>query len=149
MHQLSADPTFHFELLRLLGHTAYNGADVSECLVAAGEIVPGDFESWYAAWNRRAERILSQVGSLKDPISIRDSYFRASTYSRAADSSSTATRTIRASPHCGSSRRNVLTRPSRYSRTRDTGSASKRMDLVCRLSCFQLERRAMLRNDLH
>ncbi|KAI0381903.1 alpha/beta-hydrolase [Hypomontagnella monticulosa] len=85
MYKLSADPSFHFELLRMIGHTAYNGADISECLVAAAEIVPGDFESWYAAWNRRAERILSQVGSLKNPISIRDSYFRAATYSRAAD----------------------------------------------------------------
>ncbi|KAI1376630.1 alpha/beta-hydrolase [Hypoxylon crocopeplum] len=85
MFKLSPDESFHFELVRLLAHTAYNGADVAEILIAAGEIVPGDFESWYAAFNRRAERVLSHVKDLKDPVSIRDAMFRASTYSRAAD----------------------------------------------------------------
>ncbi|KAI1396432.1 alpha/beta-hydrolase [Hypoxylon fuscum] len=85
MHKLSTDETFHFELLRLLAHTTYGGADVSEVLIAAEEIVPGDFESWSVAWNRRAERVLSQVPKMKNPVSIRDAMFRASTYSRAAD----------------------------------------------------------------
>ncbi|OTA86514.1 hypothetical protein M434DRAFT_399855 [Hypoxylon sp. CO27-5] len=85
MFKLSSDESFNFELLRLLSHTAYNGADVSECLIAAEEIAPGDFESWYTAWNKRAERVLSHIKDLKDPISIRDAMFRAATYSRAAD----------------------------------------------------------------
>ncbi|KAI1099612.1 alpha/beta-hydrolase [Jackrogersella minutella] len=85
MHKLSSNESFNFEILRMLAHTAYNGADISECLIAAEEIVPGDFESWYTAWNKRAERVLSHVKDMKDPISIRDAMFRASTYSRAAD----------------------------------------------------------------
>ncbi|KAL7625183.1 hypothetical protein AAE478_004398 [Parahypoxylon ruwenzoriense] len=85
MLKLNSDESFNFELLRLLSHTTYGGADISECLIAAEEIIPGDFESWYAVWNRRAERILSQADSLSDPVSIRDAMFRASTYSRAAD----------------------------------------------------------------
>ncbi|KAH8901179.1 2,6-dihydropseudooxynicotine hydrolase [Thozetella sp. PMI_491] len=85
MHELSSDPSFKFELLRLFAHAAYGGADIGECLVAAGEIAPGDFESWYAGWNRRAERLISQVNSITDPISVRDTMFRAATYLRGAD----------------------------------------------------------------
>ncbi|KAI1214769.1 alpha/beta-hydrolase [Annulohypoxylon truncatum] len=85
MLKLSPDESFNFEILRMLSHSTFNGADISECLIAADEIVPGDFESWYAAWNRRAERVLSHIKDMSDPVSIRDSYFRASTYSRAAD----------------------------------------------------------------
>ncbi|KAH9993352.1 alpha/beta-hydrolase [Xylariaceae sp. FL0662B] len=85
MLKLHPDECFHYELLRVLAHATYGGADVSECLIAAAEIVPGDFESWHAAWNRRAERILSQAEHMADPVSIRDAMFRASTYSRAAD----------------------------------------------------------------
>ncbi|KAI1415342.1 alpha/beta-hydrolase [Hypoxylon sp. FL1857] len=85
MLKLSSDEWFNFELLRILSHTAYNGADVSECLIAAEEIAPGDFESWYTAWNKRAERVLSHINDLKDPISIRDAMFRAATYTRAAE----------------------------------------------------------------
>ncbi|KAI2463447.1 alpha/beta-hydrolase [Annulohypoxylon bovei var. microspora] len=85
MLKLSPDDTFNFELLRMLSHSTFHGADISECLIAAEEIVPGDFESWYTAWNKRAERVLSHVKDMNDPVSIRDSYFRASTYSRAAD----------------------------------------------------------------
>ncbi|KAI0884374.1 alpha/beta-hydrolase [Annulohypoxylon maeteangense] len=85
MLKLSPDESFNFEILRMLSHSSFNGADISECLIAAEEIAPGDFESWYAAWNKRAERVLSHVKELNDPISLRDAYFRASTYSRAAD----------------------------------------------------------------
>ncbi|KAI1390874.1 alpha/beta-hydrolase [Hypoxylon trugodes] len=85
MLKLNSDDSFNFELLRVLAHTTYGGADISECLIAAQEIVPGDFESWYEVWYRRAERVLSQAKDLKNPVSIRDAMFRAATYSRAAD----------------------------------------------------------------
>ncbi|XDG02465.1 hypothetical protein ABKA04_002080 [Annulohypoxylon sp. FPYF3050] len=85
MLKLSSDESFNFEILRMLSHSTFGGADISECLIAADEIVPGDFESWYTAWNKRAERVLSHTKEMNDPISLRDLYFRASTYSRAAD----------------------------------------------------------------
>ncbi|KAI1075660.1 alpha/beta-hydrolase [Whalleya microplaca] len=85
MLKLNPDDCFHYELLRLLAHATYGGADISECLMVAEEVVPGDFESWYTAWHKRAERILSQTETMTNPVSIRDAMFRASTYSRAAD----------------------------------------------------------------
>ncbi|KAF4781375.1 hypothetical protein HER10_EVM0010935 [Colletotrichum scovillei] len=85
MLRLSPDESFHFELLRLLAHATYGGADVGEVLAIASEITPGDFESFHDAFVKRAERILEQENKATNPISIRDAMFRASTYYRAAD----------------------------------------------------------------
>ncbi|OQE00868.1 hypothetical protein PENVUL_c045G07320 [Penicillium vulpinum] len=85
MARLSSDESFHFELLRLLAHSSHGGADVGEVLAMSAEIIPGDFESFSAVFNKRADRILEQRKSMTNDISIRDAMFRASTYYRAAD----------------------------------------------------------------
>ncbi|KAL0765658.1 hypothetical protein CaCOL14_011882 [Colletotrichum acutatum] len=59
MLRLSPDDSFHFELLRLLAHATYGGADVGEVLAIAKQIDESGL--------------------------IRDAMFRASTYYRAAD----------------------------------------------------------------
>jgi pimeloyl-ACP methyl ester carboxylesterase len=85
MIPLSSDETFHFELLRTLALSRYGGADIAETLETASQIIPGDFESYYSAFNKRAEHVLSQAEKLTSPVSARDAYFRASSYFRAAD----------------------------------------------------------------
>ncbi|KAF4625490.1 hypothetical protein G7Y89_g12676 [Cudoniella acicularis] len=90
--QLSPDPTFHFELLRVLSHARYSGSDIAEVLVAASQIVPGDFRSWYRAFNNLAFRVQFQIPipppnhplSQSQKITIRDLNFHASNYFRAA-----------------------------------------------------------------
>ncbi|KAH8809274.1 Alpha/Beta hydrolase protein [Xylogone sp. PMI_703] len=85
---LSPDESFHFELLRTLSHARYYGADVNEVLQAAGKIEPGNFESYYTAFNDLANRVNSQADQIDSagyPVSARDAYFRASNYYRAAD----------------------------------------------------------------
>lgn len=79
MIRLSSDQTFHFELLRVLALASYGGADVGEVLATSAEIIAGDFESYYRAWNHRAERVLAHAEQLTNPISIRDAMFKAST----------------------------------------------------------------------
>lgn len=83
--RLSTDDNFHFEVLRILAHTRYGGADVGEVLATAYQVKPGDLESWYSNWYARAERVLAHAETLTEPVSIRDTMFRASTYFRAAD----------------------------------------------------------------
>lgn len=85
MVQLSTDPTFHYQIIRALGLASYGGADVGEVLATADEIKPGDFESFYTAFNKRAERVLTQAQQTRHPVSIRDAMFRAATYFRLAD----------------------------------------------------------------
>lgn len=55
--QLSPDISHHFELLRILGHSYYGGADVQECLQVAAALKPGDDESWYSEWHQLAARV--------------------------------------------------------------------------------------------
>jgi hypothetical protein len=51
------DQTFSFELLRAIGYTAYDGADIGECLATAARIKEGDVESWHTEWTRTAQRV--------------------------------------------------------------------------------------------
>ncbi|KAI5465245.1 2,6-dihydropseudooxynicotine hydrolase [Mariannaea sp. PMI_226] len=88
MYQLSGDPEFHYEILRAMSATSSEGADIGELLVTAQKIKPGDFESYYAAFNELATRVHEQAKSIdgaKHPFSARNTFFRASTYYRSAD----------------------------------------------------------------
>ncbi|KAK6453364.1 hypothetical protein FP744_10009616 [Trichoderma asperellum] len=88
MLQLSPDSSFHFEILRAVSLAPYQGADVSEVLTAAAKITPGDFESFYAAFNNLAARVHAQAEGIdvnKYPVSARNAYFREATYLRSAE----------------------------------------------------------------
>ncbi|KAM0275933.1 hypothetical protein ACHAQH_007275 [Verticillium albo-atrum] len=88
MYQLSADADFHFEILRTMSLATYEGADIGETLVAAQEIKPGDFESYYSAFYKLATRVDHQaraIDAAKHPISARNAFFKAATYYRSAD----------------------------------------------------------------
>ncbi|KAI0840415.1 2,6-dihydropseudooxynicotine hydrolase [Hypoxylon sp. FL0890] len=88
MLQLSSDEDFHFEILRVLALAPYQGSDIGEVLVAANQIAPGDFESFYSAFNDLANRVhngSSAIDSSKYPVSARNAFFRESSYYRSAD----------------------------------------------------------------
>jgi hypothetical protein len=55
------DTSFWFETLRVLGATAYVGADIGEVLVTAQAIKPGDYDSWYDLWHAAADRIAAEA----------------------------------------------------------------------------------------
>ncbi|KAF4634863.1 hypothetical protein G7Y89_g3240 [Cudoniella acicularis] len=83
----SPDESFNYEILRILGHSRYSGADVEEVLRAASSVEPGNVESFYSAFHKLAIRVKTQadaIDSTRNPISARDAYFRASTYFRSA-----------------------------------------------------------------
>jgi Esterase FrsA-like len=88
MLQLSPDPTFHYELLRILGTARDLGADVAEVLGVASRLRPGDFESWYTEFDALAKRVQTpakeQAARGRD-LSARNAYLRAAGYFRAAD----------------------------------------------------------------
>lgn len=84
---LSADPSFDFNLLRWLGGAPYHGADVAEVLKLAGRLTAGDFESWYSEFFSLAERVAQEGWQDRpaSPVTRRDRAFRAAAYYRAAD----------------------------------------------------------------
>ncbi|KAI1378755.1 2,6-dihydropseudooxynicotine hydrolase [Hypoxylon crocopeplum] len=88
MLQLSSDEDFHFEILRALSVAPYQGSDIGEVLLAANQIAPGDFESFYSAFNDLANRVHNQAKAINPgryPVSARNALFREATYYRMAD----------------------------------------------------------------
>ncbi|KAI0905584.1 Alpha/Beta hydrolase protein [Ustulina deusta] len=78
---------FDFETVRILGTTAYGGADVAEVLEAVGEIKSDDAASWEAAWReqaRRAEKLADEARRHGDRDAALRGYLRASNYTRAS-----------------------------------------------------------------
>jgi dienelactone hydrolase len=84
---LSADPSFNFNLLRWMGTAPYHGADIAEIIDLAGRLTAGDFESWHSEFFSLAQ-LVAQEGWHDRPtsaVSRRDRAFRAAAYYRAAD----------------------------------------------------------------
>jgi len=80
-----ANPTFHFETLRNAGYVASNCADLGEILETVKAIAEGDVESWYAAWEATADRVLALAERTQDSLSKGGAYMRACTYNRLAE----------------------------------------------------------------
>jgi len=82
------NPQFWFETLRAFGAAGFGASEFGEVLVTAGRIAPGDYDSWYAAWNSIAERVEKEAADQLyrgHKISARDSFLRASTYYRSSE----------------------------------------------------------------
>ncbi len=82
------DPTFSFQLLRVISETYYNGADIGECLSTAYRIKEGDFESWHKEWLSTAQRVHKYADdslAAGHKVSACQAYLRASNYYRAAE----------------------------------------------------------------
>lgn len=88
MNILFKDDQFDFQVLRLLGETAYCAADIGEVVTTCRRIKDGDYNSWCDEWTKTAER-LHRTGndafSEGHFISARKAYLRASNYYRTAE----------------------------------------------------------------
>lgn len=88
MSILFQDDQFEFQVLRLLGETAYGAADIGEVIAAGRKIKEGDYESWCKAWTETAKRLEAVgIGAYESGhfISARKAFLRASNYYRAAE----------------------------------------------------------------
>lgn len=82
------DVQFWFETQRAFGAAEYGGALFGEVLAAASRITPGDYDSWYDAYNGFADRVAKEAAdqlSRGHRISARDSFLRAATYYQASE----------------------------------------------------------------
>src|SRR5215469_12776812 len=80
-----ANPTFHFETLRNAGYIVSTCAQLSEILETVKVISEGDAQSWYAAWEDTADRVLALAERTQDSLSKGGAYMRAGTYQRMAE----------------------------------------------------------------
>jgi Alpha/beta hydrolase family len=81
------DMSLDGQLQRSVGKADSGMANVGECLAIAGQIVPGDRNSWYQAWSGFATRLISQADEAAKSghtVSARGAYLRAAEYFRQA-----------------------------------------------------------------
>jgi dienelactone hydrolase len=81
------DVNFDGQLQRSVGKADSGMANVGECLAIAGQITPGDRDSWYRAWSDFATRLVSQADEAAKAghtVSARGAYLRAAEYFRQA-----------------------------------------------------------------
>ncbi|MCH3915881.1 MAG: alpha/beta hydrolase [Spirochaetia bacterium] len=77
--------TYNFEVLRTLGESTFNGAEVGEVLSALSGIKDGDDEAWYQGWHRVAAMVETRAKALCNPVSYGKAMLRASNYYRTAE----------------------------------------------------------------
>jgi hypothetical protein len=81
------DVDFDGQLQRTVGKADSGMANVGECLEIAGQIAPGDRDSWYRAWSGFADQLVKQgQAAIKSgyPVSARSALLRAAEYYRQA-----------------------------------------------------------------
>jgi dienelactone hydrolase len=77
------DAQFWFETERAFGAAEYGASLFGEVLAAASRIAPGDYDSWYEAWNGMADRLAKEAADQLvrgHRISARDNFLRATNY---------------------------------------------------------------------
>ncbi|MFJ4960888.1 alpha/beta hydrolase family protein [Streptomyces sp. NPDC088729] len=82
------DTSFWFETVRVLGATAYGGADIGEVLTTAQAVTAGDYDSWHDQWLATADWVAAEAKEAQGAghlVSARDGLLRASSYYRSAD----------------------------------------------------------------
>ncbi|MCE0721640.1 MULTISPECIES: alpha/beta hydrolase family protein [Legionella] len=87
MQDIIKPALFNAQLIRSLGCTTYQGAEIGECLAIANQIEPGDKDSWYTRWAAFADsnyRIAESCRSQGLHIDAKLAFLRACTYYRTA-----------------------------------------------------------------
>ena len=79
------DEAFDGQLQRSVGKANSGMANVGECLAIAGQITPGDRDSWYRTWSGFGDRLVEQAQAALAAghrVSARGSLLRAAEYFR-------------------------------------------------------------------
>lgn len=87
MNVIFKDALFSNQFKRVLGYTAYKGAEIGECLAAATSIKEGNYDSWYDKWVLLADHVKNVAQESKTNnhlVSAHQAYLRASNYYRAS-----------------------------------------------------------------
>ena len=82
------DVQFWYETLRVFGADEYGGSQFGEVVATSARIKPGDYDSWYDAWNATAESTSREAQAQLDRghrVSARDGFLRASNYYRSSE----------------------------------------------------------------
>lgn len=87
MQNIIEPPLFNAQLIRSLGCTTYQGAEIGECFAIANQIESGNKESWYLQWLTFADKNYLRAEAYrkqKFSLDAKMAFLRASTYYRTA-----------------------------------------------------------------
>ncbi|HZG84046.1 alpha/beta hydrolase family protein [Paenibacillus sp.] len=79
---------FSYQVVRMASQSLFGGGEFNEILEAAGQIKPGDYESFHRAWAGLGHRVLSEANKALDEghtITARAAFLRAANYFRSAE----------------------------------------------------------------
>lgn len=85
VYNLFGSDSFHYQALRTLGHSSYQGSAPGEVLSVIGRIKDQDEEAWYTEWNRMGEKCEDWASNAVDPVTKGNALLRASNYYRTSE----------------------------------------------------------------
>ncbi len=85
VYNLFKSDSFHYQALRTLGHSMYQGSAAGEVLSVISRIKDQDEDAWYEEWNRMGEKCGNWAGKAVDPVTRGNAYLRAFNYFRTAE----------------------------------------------------------------
>jgi predicted alpha/beta-fold hydrolase len=85
VYNLFKSDSFHYQALRTLGHSMYQGSSPSEVLYVISQIKDQDEDAWYVEWNKMGDKCEDWANKAIDPITKGNSLMRASNYYRTSE----------------------------------------------------------------
>lgn len=85
VYRLFKSDSFHYQSLRTLGHSLYQGSAAGEVLYVISQIRDQDENAWYAEWNKMGEKCEDWAGKAFDPVTKGNALMRASNYYRTSE----------------------------------------------------------------
>ncbi len=85
VYNLFKSDSFHYQSLRSLGHSIYQGSAPGEVFYVISQIKDQDEESWYVEWNKMGEKSEDWANKAIDPITRGNALLRASNYYRTSE----------------------------------------------------------------
>ncbi len=85
VYNLFKSDSFHYQALRTLGHSMYQGSAPGEVLSVTSRIADQDEDKWYIEWNRMGEKCEEWAKKALDPVTRGNAYLRASNYYRTSE----------------------------------------------------------------
>ncbi|MBN1531990.1 MAG: alpha/beta hydrolase [Spirochaetes bacterium] len=85
VYNLFKSDSFHYQALRTLGHSMYQGSAPGEVLSVISRIDDQDEDEWYSQWNAMGEKCEGWAAHAIDPVTRGNALLRASNYYRTSE----------------------------------------------------------------
>ncbi len=85
VYNLFKSDSFHYQTLRTLGHSLYQGSAAGEVLSVISSIKDQDEYAWYTRWSEMGNKCEEWAKKASEPVTRGNAYLRASNYYRTSE----------------------------------------------------------------